>query len=390
MSAANARLTPPQGLMAGLRTTAVLGGLVFLLGLFVDPRRAWGGYLMGFVYFVELGLAGGFFLTVLSLTGARWATALRRIPEAMTSALPVGALLGLGLIAGVHSLYEWSHASVVASDPLLAHKAGYLNWGFFAVRLALYFALWIALTRGMVAVSRRQDEDGDPRHARRLLMLAVCFLPVFALTFSLASVDWLESLEPHWFSTIYALGTLSSLGTSGLALCIVLAVYLRRGPLRGVLRADHLDDLGKIGIALALFWGYIWYCQYMLIWYTDMPEETPYYFLRAQGGWESVSAVNVLLNWAIPFFALMPRAARRNDGVLLRVAAVMLLGQALNLYMLVQPGLQGARPLVGPFEIGPLVGAVALFVWLTLRALSQAPLVPVRDPHLTESLAHES
>lgn len=371
---------PPTNLMGGLRAVAVLGGVLFLLGLFVAPERAWAGYLIGFVFFVGLGLAGGLFLSVLTLSGSRWATAMRRIPEAMTATLPVAALFGLALVGGVHSLYEWSHESVVAGDPLLEGKAPYLNWGFFLLRLVVFFALWIWTTRGMVRASRQEDLEGSKGQGRKLFMRAVYFLPIFAVTFSLASIDWIKSIEPHWFSTIFGLITLSGLATSGLAVCILLAVYLRRGPLRGVITKDHLDDLGKIGIGLALFWGYICYCQYMLIWYTDLPEETPYYILRNQGAWVHLSSVNVLLNWAIPFFALMPKAMRRNEVALTRVAWVFLAGQALNLYMLIEPALMEGGPKLGPWELGPLVGGLCLFLWLTLRALGQASLVPASAP----------
>lgn len=375
---------PDPSLVRTLRATAVAGGLLFLVGLFVAPERAWAGYLIGFVYFVGLGLAGGLFVSVLTLSSARWATALRRIPEAMMTTLPAGALIGLVLVGGVPSLYEWSHGIVVAEDPILQAKAPYLNWGFFLVRLVAFFALWVWITRGMVGASRQQDGDPDPAHSKRRLVWSALFLPVFAVTFSLASVDWIQSLEPHWFSTIFGLITLSGLGTSGLAVCIVLAVYLKRGPLRGVVTTDHLDDLGKIAVGFALFWGYVWYCQYMLIWYTNMPEETSYYVLRGKGAWKVLGSVNVFVNWAIPFFALMPRAARRSEAVLLRVAWVMLAGHALQLFMLIEPPLMRDGPVLGLWELGPFAGALALFFWLTLRGLSQAPLVPQNDPHLVE------
>ena len=376
MSSTPAPFRPSARLMSGLRNTAILGGLVFLLGLFEEPSRAWAGYLMGFVLLVGLALAGGLFLCLLTLLGARWATAVQRIPEAMTSALPAAAVLGLFLVAGIPSLYEWSHGSVVEADPILAAKSTYLNTGFFTLRLLVFFVLWIGLTRVMVASSRQQDVDPSPENARRRWRAAGLFLPIFAVTFSLASFDWLMSLEPHWFSTIYALGTLAGLGSSGIAVSILFVVLLRRGPLRGVVSDDHLDDLGKIAISMALFWGYIWYCQYMLIWYTDMPEETSYYLLRSQGGWGVLSSVNVLTNWAVPFFALMPKHARRSDSALLRVAWVMIAGQALNLYMLVVPPILPDGPALGLWDLGPLLGALALFLWLTLRGLTRASLVP--------------
>jgi hypothetical protein len=388
MSVPSLPFVPARGLMRGLLAGAIAGGLLFLVGLFVDPTAAWSGYLMGFVLFVSLALAGGLFVSLLTLAGGRWATALRRIPEAMTGALPVGALLAVLLIGGVTSLYEWSHAAVVEDDWILQAKSIYLNRLGFAVRIGIFFALWILLSRAMVSASRRQDADGDPEHSRRLVKRAALFLPVFAVTFSFASFDWLMSLEPHWFSTIYALVTLSGLGTSGLAVCILFAVLLRRGPLRSVVRDDHLDDMGKIGIGLALFWGYIWYCQYMLIWYTNMPEETPYYVLRSTGGWRVLTWVALALNWAIPFFALMPKRARRSGPVLVRIAWVMIAGQVVQLFLLVQPGLHFEDPALTAWTLGPPLGALCLFLWLTLRSLGQAPLVPARDPALPESLSH--
>ena len=380
--------TPPRAMMQGLRAAAIVGGLLFLLGTFVAPQRAWAGYLIGFVFFVSLGLSGGLFISMLALAGTRWATALRRIPEAMTTTLPAAALIGLALAGGVHSLYEWSHESVVVGDPILEAKAVYLNWGFFMFRLVAFFGLWIWTTRGLVRVSRMQDQEQSPGFAKKFLMRAIYFVPTFALTYSLASVDWIKSIEPHWFSTIFALVTLSGLATSGLAVCILLAVYLRRGPLRKFITMEHMDDLGKIAIGFALFWGYIWYCQYMLIWFTNMPEETPYYFIRSQGAWKHLTTVNLMLNWAIPFFVLMPKAMRRSETALTRVAWVFLAGQAVNLYILIEPTKMIDGPQLGLWELGPLVGALCLFLWLTLRALAQAPLVPVGDPHLEESVRH--
>ncbi len=363
--------------MRGLATASILGAFIFVIGLFVDPLRAWSGYLMAFIYFVEMGLAGGLFLCALTLSSARWATALRRIPEAMTASLPYAFMFGLLLMGGVSTIYEWSHAAVVEADPLLKGKASYLNGGFFFLRLVVFFLLWIWLTRGMVSVSRRQDHGDDAVLARSRFRYAALFLPIFAITFSLASIDWIQSLEPHWFSTIFGLVTLSSAGMSGLAICMLLVVYLRdRGAMRKTVTADHLDDIGKICIGFALFWGYIWFCQYMLIWYTNMPEETPYYALRHQGSWQVLTWVNVTLNWAVPFFVLMPKAARRSGTVLTRVAIVMLIGQALNLYILVGPPLLGDEPIYGLWEFAPVVGALTFFLWCTLRALTQAPIVP--------------
>ena len=387
--AAPATFRAPPLLMRNLSITAGLGLLCFLVGLFVDPVRAWGGYLMGFFLFTGTALAGPLFLTVLTLSGARWGVVLRRVPEALAATLPWAAGMGLLLLGGLSSLYEWSRPSALEHDPILQGKSAYLNGGFFFARMLLFFGLWIWLSRGMLRASREQDQDGHPAHRRRLLMRAVCFLPIFALTWSLASLDWVQSLEPLWFSTIYALGTLSGLGCSGLAVCILLVIFLRRrGDWKGAVREDHLDDLGKIALGFSLFWGYIWYCQYMLIWYTNMPEETPYYALRMRGEWRLLTWVSLALNWAVPFFVLMPKAARRSEVVLARIAGLMLLGQVVNGYLLVCPALMGESLRIGFWDLGPVVGALAFFFWASLRALERADLVPLRDPELAASLAH--
>ena len=385
MSVSPANLEPlrvPARLDRALRDIALLGALVLVVGLWVEPRRAWGGFLMGFWHLTTLGLAGALFLAVLTLARARWATPLRRVPEAMTAALPYALALGLLLPLGARSLYEWAHPLVVEGDPLLRHKEPWLNLPFFSLRTVLYLAVWAWLARRLVAPSREQDEDGDPRHGRRRYLAACVFLPVFALTFSMASVDWLQSLEPRWFSTIYALVTLAGLGLGGAAVAILLVVAMRRaGRLRGVVTADHLDDLGKITLGLSLFWAYIVYCQHMLVWYANLPEETTYYALRDQGGFGPLRMASLALSFGVPFLVLLLRRARRSEAVLVRVALVLLAGRLLDVYLLVEPPILGEAAL-GPWEIGPVAGALALYLRATLRALGAAPPVPARDPEL--------
>lgn len=377
-----------QRVLAGL---ALSGAAVFVLGLFVAPTRVWVGWLMGFHWLTTLALAGPVFCALLWIASARWSTALRRVPEAMGAALPAAALMGLVLLVGVHGLYEWSHAAVVAQDALLQHKAGWLNLPFFAVRLVLCFALWIFFQRRLVAASRAQDLDGKPSHAASLVRTSALFVAVFTVTWSVASFDWLMSLQPHWFSAAFSLDQLGSLGAAGLAAAILLVLHLERaGPLRGVLRDDHLHDLGKLLFSITLFWAYIWYCQYMLIWYTDMPEETSYYLARKQGGWWLLVQTALVLKWGVPFVALLARRTCRSRTVLRRVAWVVLLGHAVDLYVQVGPVLSPDGPQLGLWELAPVIGALALFALLVTRALGQAAPVPRRDPGLAYSLSYHT
>lgn len=355
-----------------LRGAAIAGALIFVIGLILEPTRTWGGYLIGFHYFTGLALSGALFLAVLVLCGARWADEAAFIPRVLSSRLPIAALLGVVLCLGISSIYEWSHASVVDGDAILEHKQPYLNALGFSLRMVIYFAAWIWAAR---VLTRRFANPESKRG--QLLRSASIFMAVFAVGFSLASVDWLESLDPHWFSTIFALYILAGIALSGLAATILIVAGLSRaGVLDSKRAADVLDDLGKITIALSLFWAYIWYCQYMLTWYTNMPEETGWFVARMRGPWEYLTPVNLLLNWAIPFLVMMPKAARRSSAVLVRVAWVMLVGHALDLYIIVEPSLDMSEPTLGLWELGPLVGLLALFAMGVLEQLSKLSRSP--------------
>ena len=369
-----ASVSPSSTLMRGLLITSGLGVVAFLAGMLVDPERVWGGYLMGFFYFVGLALAGPLFLSVLYLSGARWSLPLRRIPEAMGGALPAAMVLGLVLIMGTHALYQWSHSQVVAGDALLQHKAPWLNTLGFSFRMVVYFLVWIWIARKVAA--RSTSTEAEPERTRGNIRASALFGVILAVTFSLASIDWIQSLDAHWFSTIFALRTLSGVGCSGLALAtIVLVVLRRKGPMRSVVTKDVMDDLGKLLLGLSLFWAYIWYCQYMIIWYMNMPEETGYYLLRREGDWGTLAPVNLIVNFAVPFLALMLRSWRRNGTILIRIAAWVLVGHAFDLYVMIAPPILGNQPSLGLWELGPLVGALAFFGWIFLRGLSRHPVI---------------
>jgi hypothetical protein len=370
-------------LLRDLRNVALASVLLFLAGLYVDPMRAWVAFLVAYALFVGLALSGPFFLSLLTLARARWPGELRRIPEAFTTALPAAALLGIVLLSGVHTLYEWSHPSAVQADPLLAHKASFLNWIGFAVRMGVYFALWIALAGQLVRALHAQDADPSAAASRRSIRCAALFLAVFAITFSLASIDWIESIEPRWSSTIFALVTLSTLALAGLAACALIVARAAHDPrLRDLATTARVDDLGRILIGVSLFWAYIGYCQHMLIWYTNMPEETSWYVVRSQGEWATVGRVCLALCWLTPFLVLMPRKLRRNPTVLGRVAIAVTIGVVHHLYWLIAPPLHGAAPQFGLLELALPLGALAGVFHIVLRNLSRADLTmpPAVEP----------
>lgn len=370
-----------------------LGVLAFALGLWLAPQRAWTSFLISLFYVTGLGLGAAFFLASQYVTGAGWSVAIRRIPEAMTSILPFAGIGALALAFGLHQLYAWSRGTGSGHDAILAEKSAWLNAPFFMIRVAVYFLIWIVLSRRLVRSSRKQDLDGDVVHTQRNVRNSVLLLVLGVITACLASFDLLMSLEARWYSTIFGLLTLAGMFVSALASIAVFVVVLRRLGWGRLFTDRHLYDLGRLLLSFSVFWVYLWTSQHMLIWYSNIPEETSYYALRHSGGWGALSLANVLLNWLIPFVLLLSRDARRSDRCIVLAAVSILIGHWLDLYLVVAPSTlvdarsgSGVGASFGPLEILPLAGALSLFVWVALRSFSRQHAVPIRDPHLVESL----
>jgi len=373
-----------------LPALSVIGLSIILMGLVLAPERTWPNVLLAAIYIVGTALAAMLFLAFNYVASARWNTVLKRVAESLASTLPLGAALVLVSLAGIGVLYEWSHADVVAADPLLQAKAGWLNVSFFVMRAVFYLAVWLLFLRLMLRASRNQDSTGGLAAHRRSTVLSACFIVAFIVTFSLAIFDWLMSLQPHWFSTMFAVYNFVGAFVSGLAMIMLLAILLRRpgGPLAGIVTSEHLHDLGKLLLGFSTFWMYIWYCQYMLIWYSNLPEEVTFYVGRHAGAWGVLSVTNLIVNWVIPFFVLLPRGSKRRDSTLLRVCVLLLVGRWLDLYVMIQPVFEPDAPRFGIWEIAPIVVAGALFAVVLRRNLETTDLVPRDDPHFEESLRH--
>jgi len=371
---------------------AIVGAVTAVVGVSAAPERLWASWLLVSYGIVGVGLAGLCFVAIHYTTGASWSVAVRRVAEALAATLLLGLVLLAVVLLQRPQLYSWMNSGSLGSpaDAALAFKRFWLSRPFFLARAAAYAAIWMLFALAIRWCSRRQDRDGDPRWTRTNVRLSAAFLVVFAVSFTLASVDWVMSLEPLWFSTIFGVYNFAGLFQSGLAAIILVALWLeRRGPLRNVLNDEHLHDLGKLLFAFSVFWVYIWFSQYMLIWYTNIPEETTYFLRRLHGQWHTLFIANVVFNWLVPFVALLRRDAKRNRRTLGIVAGIVLLGRWLDLYLMIFPSVVGEAPRVGLWEIGLAAGGIGFFGLALAWILRRAPAVPIADPQLSESLEYE-
>jgi hypothetical protein len=287
-------------------------------------------------------------------------------------------------------LYPWAQPSAASGAAMSAARTAYMSTTLVFGRMFVILALWMLLGRHLRRTSLQQEDEPAPARHQRLVTWSVVFVLVFAVTFALGSVDWLMSLDPHWSSAVFAIYVFAGLLVSGLAALTLVTIALRAlGPLSGVVKPAHLHDLGKLLLAFSTFWAYIWLSQYLLIWYGNLPDEVTYYVRRTGAPWMPLFLLNLFVNWVVPFVVLLPRAAKRNARVLGAVCVVLLVGHWLDLYLLIVPE-TSSGPMAGPLEAIIPLGYAGLFFLLTARALAQAPLLPLRDPYLAESLNHET
>jgi len=384
-----------------IRSRSRAQGLVFVaamtacLGVYFAPERAWPNLLLNGFYITSLAVSAIFFLATQRLAGARWSASLRRIPEAFMLAMPVAAALMLVPFFGRQTLYSWSHPGAFADAPSIAGKVHYLQIPWMFVRVIGALALWGTFAWLFRRASLRQDRN--PRQSLllhyRMTRYAAFFVPIFAVTFSVSAFDWLISLDSHWFSTMFAVYVFAGTFVQGIAAVTLAAILLKeRGPLTHSVSEHQLHDLGKMLFAFSTFWAYIWTCQYLLIWYGNIPEETTHYLKRTSGPWLYLFALNLIVNWVAPFIVLLSARAKCTPRVLKTVCVLLLCGHWLDLYLLITPSLWSV-PKIGPFEITIAAGYMALAYLLFVRNLSRAPLVPMNDPILASeslTLVHRS
>jgi hypothetical protein len=383
-----------------LRRPALAAGVVALAacayGAIASPDAFFRGYLFAYVFFAGLTLGCLAIVMLQHLTGGAWGIPIRRILESGTRTLPLIAVLFLPIALGMKHLYSWSRPEEVAKDALLQAKEAYLNVPFFLARAAFYFAVWIAIAYFVNRWSLEQDRASSRALTRRLQILSAGGLVAYGLTMTFASIDWVMSLEPHWFSTMYGVLYIAGQALNALAF-VTAALVLMSGeePFSGFVRPAYYHDLGKLLLAFVMFWSYVAFAQYLIIWAGNLPEEIPWYLRRLNGGWGWVGGALIVLHFALPFLLLLPEAANRNSRILVAVAGLVVLMRFVDVYWLVRPvftqasaSAASARFQIHWLDLAASIGIGGVWLAVFLWQLDERPLLPVNDPEFVEALAH--
>lgn len=386
-----------------LQRMALAVGVVGLglcaLGAMLRPGPVLRSYLVAHSYWLGIALGSLAILMVLHLTGGPWGLAIRRILESATRTLPLLLLLFLPILTGLDAIYPWTRASEVSGDPVLEHKSQYLNVPAFLIRAAVYFAIWLALAYLLNRWSRREDQSGDPRLAGRMRRLSGPGLVLYGLSMTFAAVDWVMSLEPHWFSTIFAVvfGIGQVLAAMSFAVT-VLFLLGSRPPLGTLVSPAVCRDLGNLLLTVVMFWAYTAFAQFLLIWAANLPEEIAWYRPRFAGGWLWVAVFLILCQFALPFVFLLFRRTKNDLRHLSRLAAFLLATCFVNLFWQIAPAGPSDGALGGLLDLGygldvlaslaAMLGVGGFWIAVFLGQLQRMPLVPLRAAGAGEGDAH--
>jgi hypothetical protein len=350
------------------------------------------GLINGFFFFA-LGLGALFFLSLQYATETGWYASVKRVIEAVAGYLPYGiGLFGLALLIitfmdGAH-IYIWMDPETVANDEIIKDKSAYLNIPFFWIRTLIYFACYLIFLRGFRKRSLEEDKIGGTELHFKNYKKGAMFLVFFAVFSSTSAWDWLMSIDVHWFSTLFGWYTFAGMWCSTMVVLVLLTLYLKKLGYLPKVNDSHIHDLGKWTFATSFLWSYLWFSQFMLIWYANIGEEVTYYMMRIEN-FKVLYFAMFLINFAFPMLLLMSRDAKRHAGILTMVGLIILAGHWLDVYIMISAGSLGSNAHIGALEIGMVMMVCGFFLWVILRNLTKAPLTPVNHPFLDESVHHD-
>ena len=357
-----------------------IGVITFIFGLIFHPQLTWANYLIVNYYFLSLAMGGLFFFVIQNISQSGWSAAFQRISEAMMLYIPYASVLFLLLFFGMKDLYHWANNETVALDPVLLHKSVFLNVPFFIIRMIIYFTLWIVFIMKLRSISLKidladpSDKNGIMKLFSKSELFSKILIFILAVTFSLSAFEWIMSIDAHWYSSVFALKNLVAAFLHGVSVLTLIVFILYKRGYFPFLNKYHMHDFERYIFMLSIVWGYFWFAQFMIIWYGNIPEETGYYYMRWQEGWKVLFFCEIGLNWAIPFMLLLPVKTSRNMTVIVVVIIFLIIGQYVDLFVQIIPGITGILKF-GWIESGLFLGYTGLFTLIVATALSKAKIM---------------
>jgi len=381
----------------------IVGYLMYGTGDIHHKTRFWAALLQNSVYFLLIANASMFFICATILAFGGWQMAFRRVPEAIAAAVPVIGIITLIILlaivfGGDHMthIYHWTDAETVNNDPILKGKKPFLNIPFFTIWTTLTIGLWSVLGYKVRKISLEADNgtmstEQGKRYIWKNTVWAALFIVWFALTvMSTTPWLWLMSIDAHWYSTMYSWYTWASTWVSGIALITLFVVYLKNNGYLEYTNKEHLHDLGKFMFAFSIFWAYLWFSQFMLIWYANIPEETVYFNPRTHGPYSGVFWFNFIINFLAPFLIFMTRSSKRNYSTITIMSLIIIFGHWLDFYQMVMASVAPEHVEMNLFDFGIALGFVGIIMLVTGRALSKYPMVSKYHPFTKESIIHHT
>ena len=368
----------------------------------INSTRFWAVLLQNAVYWLLIVNASMFFIGVTTLAMGGWQVALRRVPEAISSVVPVlgviAFLILMAIVWGGHDdIYHWVNKEIVANDKIIKGKSGFLNPVFFSVFSAITIFLWSFLGNKMRSLSLKSDEDGPMDYEtgnkwiKKNILWAALFIVFFGLSVgSTIPWLWLMSIDTHWYSTMFSWYTFASSFVAGMSLIAIFIVYLKNNGQLEYVTEEHIHDIGKFMFAFSVFWTYLWFSQYMLIWYANIPEETGYFKIRVQGPYRGIFFLNLILNFACPLLILMKKSSKRNYTLLTFMAILIIFGHWIDFWQMVMPGTLYEHAEMMPFEFGIALLFIGIIMWRVGVYLSSHSLTVKNHPFLKESMIHHT
>ncbi len=384
---------PPE--LDRFRSRALIVGIAGLalcgIGAIFDAPQFFRSYLLAFVFWIGIALGCLAILMLQHMSGGAWGIVIRRVLEAATRTFPILAALFVPVALGIPFIYEWANAAAVEASLVLKHKHAYLNIPFFIGRAIFYFAVWNLVSYLLNKWSREQDLTGERDLTRKLQGLSGPGLVLYGLTVTFASIDWVMSLDPGWFSTIFGMLFMGGQGLSAMAFTIAVIVVLSNyKPMSEVIQPRHLHDLGKLMLAFLMLWAYFAFSQFLIIWSGNIPEEVSWYTRRLHSSWRYIGLALVLLHFALPFVLLLSRDLKRNARTISMVAILILVMRYVDLYWLTGPEFHEGHFVISWMDLIMPIGIGGVWLWYFAGQLKTRPLVPVQDPYLQDALSHSA